>query len=163
MITNPALQRIIHQTLYQLKLTYGVVCDIYRMNSSETTYETGVIAESRSKITIRRGIKLPSKVSRLSYISPNFTQTNKPFITKGLGWDEVTDVFIFDGRDLRDFDPQIEDWIVYNHTKFNFRVVEELGHKAGWVIGCSQARGELLKEIYSVHAFNYLEVQDDVQ
>jgi len=138
---NPGLQRRIRDALYRLKLDYGVLADVYKLISSETDYDTGTKTESTTKVSVRRAIKMPASTARATYISPYFTQTNKPFITKGSGWDEATDVFVFDGRDLRNYDFAIQDWIVHNHVRYEVKSFEEFGDKAGWLVLTTLAIG----------------------
>jgi len=138
---NPGAQRRIRDVLYQLKLDWGVLADVYKLVTSETDYDTGLKTETITKNSVRRVVKMPAATARSTYISPYFTQTNKPFITKGAGWDEVTDVFIFDGRDLRDYDFDLQDWIVHNHVRYELKGIEEIGEKAGWMILTTLAKG----------------------
>lgn len=147
---NPNLQRAIKETLYRLKIEYGVKVDVYKLSSTSTDYDTGTISRSITKNSVRRAVKMPEGVGRLQYISPNFTQTQKPFITKGLGWDEVTNIFVFEGRDLPNYNFEIEDWLVHDHTRYEIKVVEELGGKAGWVVGTTHARGTPAEEFHDV-------------
>lgn len=149
MISNPGLQKRIRDALYQLKLDYGVKCDVYKLVSSATTYESGLKTNVTTKTPVRRAIKMPAMTYRANYISPYFTQTNKPFITKGAGWDEVSDVFIFDGRDLPNHDFNLGDWIVWNHVRFEVKDTEEIGDGAGWVVGTTLAKGSPPHEIHT--------------
>lgn len=151
MISNPNLQRQIKEVMYRLKLEYGVKCDVYKMLSSATDYDTGLKTQVTSIIPVRRAVKMPQNVARLQYISPNFTQTNKQFITKGLGWDDVTDLFLFEGSDLPGYDFDLSDWIVWNNIRYNVKATEELGNKAGWAVWVSLGKklGILSEEIQS--------------
>ena len=145
---NPNLQRMIRLTMYRLKQEFGVKCDAYKLVSSTTDYDTGLKSRVISMIQVRKAVKMPEGIRQLQYISPNFTQTQKPFITKGLGWDEVTDVFLFEGTDLRGFKFDKDDWIVWNHKRYDVRAIEELGNAAGWVIGTTQAKGAPPEEFH---------------
>lgn len=161
-INNANLQRVIRQTIYRLKLEFGALVDVYRLDSSTTDYDTGEITRSITRRRVRRAVKMPEGVSQLQYISPQFTQTQKPFITKGLGWDEVTNVFLFDGRDLRDFNFELEDWLVWNHERFEIKAIEELGNKAGWAIGTTAAKGEPAEELLFGSVESEIELEQDV-
>ena len=147
-ISNANLQRQIREGLYRLKLEFGVKCDIYKMVSSATDYDTGLKIQDITKTEVRRVVKMPQNVARQQYISPYFTQTQKSFITKGLGWDEVTDLFIFDGHDIRGYDFDVSDWIVWNHVRYEVKEVEELGNKAGWAVWATQAKGSPPRELW---------------
>jgi len=149
---NAGNKRRIRETLYQLKLDFGVLCDVYKLVSSETDYDTGLKDQTIESRRVRRAVRMPQSIARQQYISPNFTQTNKNFITKGLGWDEVTDVFVFDGRDLRNYEFDLSDWIIWNHIRYGVKAIEELGDKDGWYIGVTQAKGAPPYEFHIVDA-----------
>ena len=157
---NPGLQRRIRDALYQLKLDWGVLVDVYKLVSSETDYDTGEKQDVIAKTTVRRAVKMPAETARASYISPYFTQTNKPFITKGAGWDEVTDVFVFDGRDLRNYEFEIQDWITWNHQRYEIKSFEEIGQGAGWVVLTTWAKGSPPYESYPVSVDHAMELVD---
>lgn len=146
--SNPGLQRAIRDALYRLKLDYGVLVDVYKLNSSETDYDTGLKTEDITKTRVRRAVKMPAATLRSKYVSPYFTQTNKPFITKGDGWDEVTDLFIFDGQDLRNYDFALQDWIIHDSVRYEVKEIEELGNKAGWAVLTTLAKGSPPCEIH---------------
>lgn len=145
---NPHLQRMIRETLYELKKLYGALVDVYRLTSSEMDYDTGIKTRDVSRIRVRRAVKMPEGVTRTQYISPNFTQLNKFAITKGLGWDEVTNIFLFDGQDVRDFNFELSDWVVWNHERYEIKMIEELGNKAGWAIGTTRAKNDAPEELF---------------
>lgn len=151
---------MIAQTLYRLKLQFGVQTDVYRYNSTETNFDTGERTRSVSRYRVRRAVKMPEGVRRQQYISPYMTQTNKPFLTKGLGWDEVTQVFLFDGADLRNFNFELEDWIVWNHERYEIKAIEELADKAGWMIGTTRAKSSAAEELHIELVEQSLGVED---
>lgn len=145
---NPNLQRMIRTTLYRLKREFGVKCDVYKLVSSVTDYDTGEPVRTIQLTEVRRGIKMPEGITQLQYISPNFTQTQKPFITKGLGWEEVTNIFLFEGSDVRNHEFDLSDWIVHNHERYEVKAIEELGSGAGWAIGTTLAKGTPANEFH---------------
>lgn len=147
--SNPNLQRVIRQALYRLKLQFGVLVDVYELVNTNTNYNTGVKTREIERVRVRRAIKLPQQTTHKQFISPNYTQTNKSFVTKGMGWDEVSDTFLFDGTDLPNFDFQLKDcWLVWNHVRYEIKVIEEMGHRAGWVVGTTLAKGTPANEFH---------------
>lgn len=152
---------MIRDALYQLKIDWGVLVDVYKLTSSETNYDTLQHTENVTRTRVRRAVKMPASTLRSTYVSPYFTQTNKPFITKGSGWDEVTDVFIFDGRDLRNYDWDLQDWIVHDHVRYEVKEIEEMGDGAGWAILTTLAKGSPVNEIHVELVEQDLDLDDD--
>lgn len=134
--------------MYRLKMEFGVKADVYKLNSSSTNYDTGTKTRDITKTSVRRAVMMPKSTVRQQYISPNFTQTNKAFITKGLGWDDVTDLFLFDAADLRGYDFDLQDWIVHNHVRYDVKMVEELGVKGGWAVWATLAKNSGAEEFH---------------
>lgn len=159
--SNPGLQKRIRDALYQLKLDWGVLVDVYKRVSSVTDYTTGLKTENITKTSVRRAVKMPSMTYRTNYVSPYFTQTNKPYITKGFGWDEISDVFVFDGLDLPNYEFEIEDWLVHNHVRYEVKSVEEMGEKAGWVVFTTLAKGSPAEEIHTKLVEQEMELESE--
>lgn len=134
--------------MYRLKREFGVKCDVYKLLSTTMDFDTGEPSRTIQMTEVRRAVKMPEGVKQLQYISPNFTQTQKSFISKGLGWEEVTNMFLFEGSDLRNYRFDLSDWIVHDHERYDVQVVEELGSSAGWVVGTTLARGTPANEFH---------------
>jgi hypothetical protein len=140
---NSNLTRIIRSTVYQLKQTYGTDIVVRKTLSSETDYRTGEVVANYEHTFVRRAILLPNVVTRGSYVSPWYTQTNKPFVTKGgMGWDDAARLFIFDARDLPiNFEFELEDSIVKDQNRFDIKMVEDVGEGVCWAVWTTQAQG----------------------
>lgn len=152
MPSNPNLQRIIHQTLYQLKHWYGVPVDIYKLDSADTDYRTGSRSASVSKTSVRLAVVLPADSVRKFFQGISYISESKPFASPGgPGWDQDTRGFVFDGRDLLDFEWELEDWIVYDGKKYEVFTIEALEYKTGWLIVGKRARGTDPEQIIDVN------------
>lgn len=163
MSANANLQRIIRQTLYQLKHAYGAPVDIYKLLDSNTNYRTGDKSATVSKTSVRYGVVLPASAIRKSYQSINYLTQSKSFVSRGgPGWDEDTRGFIFDGRDIPGLQFEVEDWIVYNRRRYEIAAIEELETQAGWLIVAKQLKGTEPNEIVDLNVVDTMILESEV-
>lgn len=162
MAGNPSLTRMIHSTIYELKKRYGAPITVYRLASSSTDYETGVKSATKLSFDIQRAVILPSSEVRRFLTSISFISQSKSFVSPGSpGWDESQRAFIIDGRDLRDFSFEPEDWIVYEGKRHEVVIIESLEFNTGWLIIAKQAKGSIAERIINLNLVDTLEVSQD--
>lgn len=164
MRSNPKAQVTIRRAMYMLKQQYGVAVTVCKVTATTTNYFTGVTTTSESKTPVRRACLMPLEVTRGNYVSPFYTQTNKPFITKGgMGWDDASRLFIFDGRDLPDHQWDLQDFIVYEGHRFDVKSFEEFGDKAGWAVWTTEALDTLNQNEITVSASSDIDLEDETE
>lgn len=140
---NPALNRMIRQTIYNLKFRYGAPVTIYKVVDSNTDYKTGIKSISTTSRFVKRGIILPNITSREIFQGVSYLSASKSFASLGgQGWDESKRGFIFDGRDLQDYTWDLEDWIVYRDKRYDIESIEELEWNSGWLIIGKEVKGQ---------------------
>lgn len=161
---NPRLRKQIRDTLYVLKIQNGQQMELYRLTSSGVDFDTGNLAQVRESKMVRNGIMGPRNLARASQMTAHYLSQLRPFVSVGgPGWDQNTVLFLFDGRDTRDWTFSKGDWIVCNHRRYNVDTVEELGDKDGWAIVTKAAEGELPRRDISVSAGSALNLESETE
>jgi len=159
---NPALNRTIRNALYQLKLRYGAPISVYRMTSSSTDLKTGVRTNTKESYDIELAAVLSSNEARKYFASLSFISSAKSFVSPGQqGWDQNRRGFVIDGEDLRDFEWDPEDWIVYRDKRYEVEVIEALEHDTGWLIWAKQLKGNTPKRIINLNVTSTLEADQE--
>jgi hypothetical protein len=150
---NYNLNNRIKQALYTLKRAFGSTVLLYKLETTETDYETGQKTTTSTYYTIPRCIVLPVKIQREVVQTISIISANKEFVQGGT-YDSGLREFIIDSRDLpRDFLIRQNDWLLYNDRRYELKQIYELEQKTGWhIIG---------KEILGPSAIN-ITVQETV-
>lgn len=143
MPSNPNLQRIIRQTIYQLKHEYGRDVQVYKLTSASTDRRTGVKTQDEALFQVRKCVVMPTNAMRKIFQSISYISASKPFVSQGgQGWDGEQTSFIFEGRDLpADHRWEVEDWIVHNGIRYDVSNIEHLADNAGWMIQAKAVLG----------------------
>jgi len=124
--------RQIKQIVYRLKRNYGVNIVYTRITSSTPNVETGKIVNVLQEITIRRAIIGPARDLRDFAYDLAFIAANKNF-TYGGFFDAGTRIMIVDSKDLPSgFVPNLNDYIVEDGVKYNFKETHPLAKKFAW-------------------------------
>jgi len=140
---NPALNRMIRQTIYNLKHRFGAQVSVYKVLDSNTDYKTGQKSISTTCRLVKKGIVLPTTLSREIFQGVNYLSASKAFASLGgMGWDESSRAFIFDGQDLRDYIWDLEDYIVYRDKRYDIETIEELEWNSGWLVVGKEVKGQ---------------------
>lgn len=161
---NPILNRIVRQTIYDLKLRFGAPVEVYHIDSAETNYRTGQKTVNRSKIDVQRCIVMPNVIARDMAQTISYISASKPFVWQGAGgWDEGTRMFIFDARDLRNYTMHIEDWIVYRNRRYDIHSIEELEYDSGWAVVGKEVLGVNPEVIIDQRVTDELEAEDSAE
>ena len=139
---NPNLNRILKQAIYELKHSYGAPVDVYKLDAAATNRQTGVKTATKSVITVRKAVVMPAATMRKIFGGISYLSQSKPFASLGgQGWDGTSRAFIFEGRDLPDYEWEIEDWIVYRDRRYDVSEIESLEFDAGWLIIGKEVKG----------------------
>lgn len=143
MAGNPTLNRMIRQTLYDLKKRYGDEITVYKLSSATTDYKTGVKAATTTSVDIRKAVVMPTSEVRKFFASISFISASKSFLSPGQqGWDQSQRGFIIDARDIPGFEFDPEDWIVYRGQRYEVVMIEKLEYDTGWLIIGKETKGQ---------------------
>src|SRR5262245_35561260 len=137
---NPNIARLVRQTIYSLKTRYGSPVTLYRLVDSSTNYQSGERSNDVTSVSVRNCIILPEVLSRELFQGVSYLAASRSFASLGAQWQEGVRGFIFDSIDLREFIPNLSDWIVADGQRFNIESIESL--KAGFLIVGKAVRGD---------------------
>lgn len=141
---NPSLNRMIRQTIYDLKHRFGDAVTVYKVQDSSTDYKTGVRSIETQSYPVKKCIVLPNTMTRELYQGVSYISASKSFTSLGgMAWDQGKRGFIFEGRDLPGYEWEVEDWIVYRGKRYDVDSIEELEYNAGWMIVAVEVKGAL--------------------
>lgn len=142
-MSNPNLTRMIQQTIYDLKMKFGEPVSVYRVVDSETDYKTGDKSIETIATQIRNAIVLPEDEGRHILQAVNYISASKAFTSLGGGqWVEGQRGFIFDAADLRDYQPSLTDWILFEEQRYDVQSIEKLATNAGWLVIAKHVKGQ---------------------
>ncbi|MCA9069145.1 MAG: hypothetical protein KDA84_09495 [Planctomycetaceae bacterium] len=155
------LKRRIEQALYSLKREYGGSIDIYQLISSDTNSRTGETTIVKTVHPVQRAIILPGTVARREIRGISLISANKQLVQGG-HWESVDKIFILSSRDLT-FDPNTDDWIVYESQKFKIDKVQRFEFDSGLIIWGKAVIGDVPEQVHQLRAENWLhlEVEND--
>jgi len=161
-MSNPSLNYLIKRTLYDLKKRYGNEISVYRLEASNTDYETGVKTATKSVIDVRSAIVLPTNEVRRFFASIAFITASKQFLSPGnQGFDQNQRGFIIAAEDIPGFEFEPEDWIVYRGKRYDVSVIERLEFDTGWLIIAKELKGTVPERIINLNASNTMEMDDE--
>ena len=160
---NRGMNRFIRKTLYSLKRQYGGRVDVYKLDSTDTDYETGVKTYVRTMICVPRCVVLPVKIQREVVQSISQVSANKTFVYGGT-YDAGTRMFIIDARDLPGaYEMTNDDWLVYDGHRYDIKSITEFEQHTGWVIVGKEVKGVRPEQIFDVKVENSLNVSHEVE
>jgi hypothetical protein len=147
----------LREELYSLKREYGFPLDVYRLSTGETDYKTGEKSDSRTKYAIDRAIVLPVKYETQVYYTTAFLKASREFALGGYQDQEIKRIII-DSEDLPiDFVLRPDDFLVYDHSKFEVVYLEKLEVNSGYQLIARRLVGAPVNEIH------ILSVRDDIR
>jgi len=117
-----------------MKRQYGARVDVYRVVSSTTDHLTGEKTVVKEVFPVRKAPVLPYKIQRAVVQTISIISADKEFVYGG-AFDSSKREIIIDARDLPNgFEIKPEDYVVFNHTRWDVVNVERVEYDTGWVI-----------------------------
>lgn len=133
----------------------------YKVNSTNTNYDTGEKVIDTDAYRLRHCIALPAKLAREVTKNISMISGNKLFAWGG-SYDAAVRVFIIDSRDLpRDFIPEIDDYLVYNGYKYGIKDITIFEQHAGWIITAKTDVGCPTDRIVSTETTDELDLSEE--
>ena len=152
---NYNLIKFIRRCVYQMKREYGGCITVYKLESASTDRATGLKEVSRTSYPINRAIVLPTRLKREVIQSISLISANKQIVQGGM-FDTGTRIFIIDRRDASFDDLNNDDWIVYEHKRFELKWIDEFEQQTAWLIVGKELEGASPQEDLPVVSNNYL-------
>jgi hypothetical protein len=141
----------IKRALYKLKQNYGFPLDIYRVLRNDVNLATGRKTVLKTKFPVRRAILIqaPMLARKFSY-DLTYLAANKNFAYGAL-YDVESTAFLIAVDDLpRGFVPTLDDYVIYNHKRYNVTEAELLDHKMAFFLKLKEAKGATVHEVHDV-------------
>lgn len=144
----------IRETIYSLKMDYGVPLAIYQMVSSNVNLKTGRKTVEIKKFPILKAIALPKNLIRR--------------IVKSVGGDfkfggfedQNIRTFIIDSRDYpADYIFKHGDYLILDDTRYNLKTVENFENRLGVLVQAEQVIGERAQQIIEKNIETTTEIQ----
>lgn len=141
-MSNSNLNRTIRQVLYSLSHEYGNPVTVFKMLDAETDLDTGEKTAVTDSFEVARCVVLPSTSLRKFFQSVYYLRESQQFTSQGgQGWDAMSRGFIIEQAQLRNYEFQVEDWIVYKGRRYDVQSIHELEDETGWLIVGKAVRG----------------------
>lgn len=143
----------LRRALYQLKRDYGYEAALYRTVVGATDLGTGEKSVTRIKYKIAKCIVIPFAAQALGFYSSAYLKAAREFAYGGLQDQDVKQIII-DGADLpAGFRVQQEDYLVYEHKKFEMVKFMEMEQGLGWQLLMNGLRGAIPNEVHEASVF----------
>ena len=124
----------IRNIVYRLKRAFGVTVRIWRPTVQTQNITTGSVSKTYQKITIKRAIAPPQRITREFTYDLSFIAANKNFTYGGL-YDVGTQIFIIDKKDLPvAFEPNQNDFVIWNTEQYEISEVVATAEKRGFLL-----------------------------
>lgn len=135
------------RSLYHLKREYGRKIDLYHIISETPDLETGKVIINRIKYKIRKGILLPTTLSREINLSGAFRRTNTTLESGET--DVYTRFIVIDKEDLpTDFELTESDYLIIDGKRYQFQRIQELEDNIAVLITARYMKGSIRNEIF---------------
>jgi len=126
--------RQIKVIIYRLKRNFGVSIQLVRLLTMTNNIRTGDMSQTKLTIDIARAVMSATRQLRDFVYDLAFIAANKNF-TQGGYFDASDWTTIIDAKDLpKDFIPTLDDYILYDGKKYNFKEVHPVAKKYAWLI-----------------------------
>lgn len=159
---NPALNRLVRETIYDLKKRYGAKITLYRLLSATTDYDTGAKSATKESLDVQKAAVLPSSEARRFLTSIAFISASKSFVSPGVqGWDQSQRGFILDARDCPGWEFEPEDWIVYRNRRYDIVVTERLEFDTGWLVIGKEVKGSIPEQDIYINVVDTLDLAQE--
>ncbi len=158
---NPSLIRLIRNAIDRMKKEYGGEIVLHKLGTATTNLATGVKTFTHTSTLINRAVVLPANVQREVIQSVAIMSVNKKMVMGG-AFDTGTRVFIIDRRDAPGVTITTDDWITYEHVRYNLKEIEEFEQSTAWLVTGKSTPGAQANEDIRVYPYNTMALGDIV-
>lgn len=121
---------VVEKVIYGMKKKYPVNVTWHHLTSVTTNLSTGVETNVYLEQTIRRAVMLPSDIARTFVYDSAYMKSAREYTYGGL-FDKVDQTCMIQKSDLTvDFDPNLDDYILWDGNTFNIVHVSNYANKA---------------------------------
>ena len=156
------MNKLVRQTIYDLKKRYGSKITVYRLLAASTNLETGVKTATKESLDVQKAAVLPSSEARRFLTSISFITASKNFVSPGImGWDQSQRGFIVDARDCPGWEFLPEDWIVYRDRRYEIVVTERLEFDTGFLVIGKEVKGSVPEQDIRINVVDTLGLEQE--
>ncbi|MEE9548666.1 MAG: hypothetical protein V3V68_04860 [Nitrosomonadaceae bacterium] len=148
--------RMIRKVFYRLKRDYGFPIRLYKITNVTLDLEAGTKTRRVRYKSIPRAVFVTAKLYRSFVYDLSFIAVNKNFVSGGF-FDPEDRVILIDWQDTRDFEIEVDDYIVYNDKHYLITQVRTFENDAGYLV---KVRGTTGSELVDAGA---LEISSDIE
>lgn len=131
------------------------------MTDSATDYATGLKSRTVSSQQIRNVVPLSDSQRRAIYESGAYLQNGRPFTWRGgQGTDNHTRLFLVLGQDMRDWQPDIHQWIVFEGLQYEIYMADRLGDFVAWILSTRAAANNSIGTVLQVGQTDPLNLEE---
>lgn len=155
------LLKMIRQTLYRLKRSYGMPLVIYCQSAETVDLTTGAKTVTKIDYSVSRAVMLPVNVLRQNLFTGGSTEANKSFSYGGIL--QLGDrIVVIDSRDLpAGVTIGLENYFaVVQNRRYEVKSVEELDCNAGYIVVLRELKGARVFQFIHLSVKHKLFVDD---
>jgi len=153
--------RLIRRVFYRLKRDYGFPIRLYKIIDVTLDLEAGTKTRRVRCKSILRAVFVTARLFRSFVYDLSYIAVNKNFVSGGF-FDANDRVILIDWQDTRDFEVELDDYIIYDDKHYLVTGVRVFENDAGYLV---KVRGVTGAEVIDPCAFemsNAIEITQTV-
>ncbi len=142
--------RMIRKAIYRLKRDYGFPIRLYKITKVTLDLEAGTKTRRVKYKSIPRAVFVTARLYRSFVYDLSYIAANKNFVSGGF-FDSEDRVIFIDWQDTRDFEIEVDDYIVYDNKHYLITERRVFENNAGYLV---KVRGVVGAELGDIIAFD---------
>ena len=153
--------RLIRKALYRLKRDYGFPIRLYKITNVTLDLEAGTKTRRVRYKSIPRAVFVTARLFRSFVYDLSFIAVNKNFVSGGF-FDPEDRVILIDWQDTRDFEIEVDDYIVYDDKHYLITGRRIFENNAGYLVKVRGVTGSELGDIGALDMHSVIEITQTV-
>lgn len=125
--------RLIRKAFYKLKRDYGFPLRLYKITNVALDLEAGTKTRRVRYKSISRAVFVSARLYRSFVYDLSFIAENKNFVSGGF-FDPEDRVILIDWQDTRDFEIEVDDYIIYDNKHYLITERRTFENDAGYLV-----------------------------
>lgn len=138
--------RMVRKVIYRLKRDYGFSLTIYKIIDTDLNLKTGKKRRIIKFKKINKAVLLPSRMFRAFVYDLSYIAAAKNFTSGGF-FDPNDRVILIDWQDTRDFEIEIDDYIIYDNHQYLVSEVREFEYRAAYLLKVREVKGSKILDV----------------
>ncbi len=153
--------RLIRRAFYRLKRDYGFPIRLYKITNVTLDLEAGTKTRRVKYKSIPRAVFVTARLYRSFVYDLSFIAVNKNFVSGGF-FDAEDRVILIDWQDTRDFEIEVDDYIVYDDKHYLITERRIFENNAGYLVKVRSVTGSELIDAGALETSNSVEITQTV-